>query len=304
LYNESRQARAYGLRGALVSIGLPVRNGARTIETVVQSVLAQDHERLELIISDNASTDGTEEICRELASKDDRIAYHRHATNVGLLNNFVHTVRSAKGTFFRWIGDDDWLAPNYVSRCIEAFVGDSRLVLVTTQLNYVRQDGSTYTLVYSDKTFCSDDPIVRFQRLIDHLIDDDLPVDPLYALSRRDKVVEIPRENVFREDEVFAAKLALAGPWGHVPEILARQTLRTRGASLPRYLNVPGWQAQVPTIVQCWELLEFLRTDGMTRAQRNEARLAVARLFVFRHYRTLSRRARKLIKLIPRSASR
>src|SRR5690349_16413856 len=101
---------------ALVSIGLPVFNGARTLEAVVRSVLAQDHERLELVISDNASTDDTQILCRDLAAADRRIAYHRQPTNVGVLANFVQAARLSKGTLFRWIGDDDWLAPNYVSR--------------------------------------------------------------------------------------------------------------------------------------------------------------------------------------------
>ena len=75
--------------GTPVSIGLPVRNAGDRIADVVRSVLAQDHQNLELLITDNASTDGTEEVCRELARSDSRIAYHRQPQNIGLLNNFV-----------------------------------------------------------------------------------------------------------------------------------------------------------------------------------------------------------------------
>ena len=72
-----------------VSVGLPVRNGAQTLRRVISSVLEQDHEYLELVICDNASTDGTEDICREVANRDSRIVYHRHAHNIGILNNIV-----------------------------------------------------------------------------------------------------------------------------------------------------------------------------------------------------------------------
>jgi glycosyltransferase involved in cell wall biosynthesis len=123
----------------LVSVGLPVYNGVQTVETVIRSVLSQTHERLELVISDNASSDGTEEVCRDLAARDRRIVYHRQSRNVGLLNNFIEVIRRARGTFFRWIGDDDWLAPQYVSRCVETLAGDPRLILVTTQIDYTRR---------------------------------------------------------------------------------------------------------------------------------------------------------------------
>src|SRR3954454_12006058 len=100
----------------LVSVGLPVRNAGGSVAGVVTSVLAQDHENLELVISDNASTDDTEEVCRALAAEDPRVTYHRNPENVGLLNNFVAAMGHARGTFFRWVGDDDWLAPEYISR--------------------------------------------------------------------------------------------------------------------------------------------------------------------------------------------
>ena len=84
----------------LVSVGLPVRNGADRIEPVVTSVLNQDHENLELVICDNDSTDDTEELCRSLAAKDGRVVYHRHPVNVGLHNNYVSTLRLATGGVF------------------------------------------------------------------------------------------------------------------------------------------------------------------------------------------------------------
>ena len=115
---------------------------------MVRSVLDQDHENLELIICDNASTDHTEELCRDLAAHDSRIVYHRNPVNVGLLNNFISALRLATGTFFRWVGDGDWLYPRYVSRCLEAFATDDRLILVTTQLAYRGPDGVTQTATY------------------------------------------------------------------------------------------------------------------------------------------------------------
>src|SRR2546421_9664485 len=90
----------------LVSIGLPVRNAGDRITEVVRSVLAQDHQNVELVISDNASTDDTEDVCRALAKEDSRIAYHRQAENIGLLNNFMAVIAPARRTHFPSIRDD------------------------------------------------------------------------------------------------------------------------------------------------------------------------------------------------------
>lgn len=282
------------LRNTLVSVGLPVRNGERTLEDVVRAVLAQDHERLELIISDNASTDGTEALCRKWAACDRRVVYHRQDRNIGILANFIHTMRVARGDYFRWIGDDDWIAPNYVSRCLEEFAADDRLLIVTTQIRYARPDGSSFVRPYSGSLMRSDDPLLRLEEFCSLLMGEML-IDPLYGVMRRGQVVPIERHNMIREDEVFAAKLALAGPWGHAPMTLARRNIR-RGSirALANRLGVPLWQAYVAETLQCREMLRVIDAHEFSPAERRRARRAVARLYVSRHYLTAVHRVRKL----------
>jgi glycosyltransferase involved in cell wall biosynthesis len=283
----------------LVSIGLPVYNGEEVLEAVVRSVLAQEHEHLELVISDNASTDGTEKLCRALAGTDPRIAYHRQPHNVGMLNNFIATMRLATGTFFRWIGDDDSLAPGYVSRCLAAFRADERLILVTSELTYVGVKGATQTAGYRGTALASDDPADRFEEMLRLLNQSHLLIDPLYGLMRRETAVAIPRRNMLREDEVFAAKLALAGPWGHVSEVLAeRHWKHERLPVLARRLEVPAWQARTATLLQCRELMRWLRQAELTPEQHRRARSAVTRLYLGRHRRMIARRSRRLASLV------
>ena len=232
----------------LVSIGLPVRNGAGRLESVIDSVLAQDHPRIRLLVCDNASTDETEELCRDLAESDARITYHRHPENVGLLNNFIAAGRLAQGEFFRWIGDDDRLEPNCVSRSLREFAADERLLLVTTQVAYTGADGVTRTGEYDGTGLGSDDPVERFSEMLRMLNESHLLIDPLYGLMRRAPAVAIERRNMLREDEVFATKLALAGPWGHVPEVLAHRNWKhERLPEIARRLDVPAWQARFAT---------------------------------------------------------
>jgi hypothetical protein len=282
----------------LVSVGLPVRNGAQTLPDVISSVLAQDHKRLELVICDNASTDSTEDLCRTIAKRDSRVLYHRQPHNVGLLNNFVHAMRLAKGTFFRWIGDGDRLAPNYVSRCLEAFAADPRLILVTTEIRYRSHDGKAQTYPYVGTRLQSDDPVDRFCELLRSLLDG-MTLDPAYGLMRRDAVVAIPRRNMILEDEVYATKLAIAGPWSHIPEVLAeRHSEPARLSAIARKLGVPGWQTYVSTTLQCREMLRLIGETELTPSQRRRARVAVGGLYVRRLYRRYKHRGRKLLGMV------
>jgi glycosyltransferase involved in cell wall biosynthesis len=282
----------------LVSIGLPVRNGAERLGRVIDSVLAQDHERIQLVISDNASTDDTEKYCRTLAASDSRIMYHRQPENIGILGNFMATARLAEGTFFRWISDDDRIEPACVSQSLRAFAEDERLVLVTTKIAYTGPDGVPQTGDYEGTGFLSDDPVERFTEMLRMLNESHLQIDPLYGLFRRSTLVSLRRRNMLREDEVFATKLALAGPWGHVPQVLGHRNWKHESPSiLARRLDVPTWQARFATTLQCREMLGWLREAELTAEQRRHARTAVYRMYLRRQRRTATHRSRKLVRL-------
>jgi glycosyltransferase involved in cell wall biosynthesis len=286
---------------SLVSIGLPVRNAGARLDGVVESVLAQDHGNLELVISDNASTDATEQVCRDVAATDPRIRYHRQPENVGLLNNFLTVIRLARGEYFRWIGDDDRLKPGYVSRCLQLMAADPRLILVTTQVAYTGPDGEVSSNAYRGTALGSDDPVDRFCEMLRLLNEEHLLVDPLYGLVRRSVAAEIRRRNMIREDEVFALKLALAGPWGHLPEMLAQRSWQhDKIANIARRLGLPAWQAHASNTLAVREILRALRAADLTREQQRRARAAVVRMYLRRQQRTIEHRGRKLARMAVR----
>lgn len=289
----------------LISVGLPVYNAAERVPDVVASVLGQDHTELELVISDNASTDDTEDVCRELAAKDDRIVYYRQPTNLGILNNFRTAMRVATGTYFRWIGDDDRLEPSCLSTLRRPFEDDPRLVLVTGQIAYEDATGARQTAAYTGSGpgsgLGSDDPVDRFVEMLRLLNESHLQIDPLYGLMRRDVVAALPRRNMLREDEVFATKLALAGPWAHVNQVLsARKRSNQRIGNMARRLGVPAWQSHFANTLECQEMLRWLRTLDLTGDQRVRARAAVYRMYLRRQERTVVHRSRKLVHLVTR----
>ncbi len=124
-----------------VSIGMPVYNGENYIQQAVDSLLAQTFTDFELIISDNHSTDDTEELCRAYAARDHRVRYHRADKNLGLARNFNRCVELARGEWFTWKCHDDVCAPTWLERCVETFGNDDELVWVHSRCRYIDERG-------------------------------------------------------------------------------------------------------------------------------------------------------------------
>src|SRR5690242_8968780 len=101
-----------------VTVGMPVYNGERYMRFALDSLLAQDFQDFEIVISDNASTDRTSEICAEYAARDSRVRYHRNATNIGASPNYNRTFELARGQYFKWCAHDDVCLPSFLSKCV------------------------------------------------------------------------------------------------------------------------------------------------------------------------------------------
>lgn len=101
----------------LISIGMPVFNSERHLRQALDSLLAQDYSYFELVISDNASTDGTQEICRQYAARDKRIRYIRNDRNMGMTWNMNRVRELASGEYFKWASSSDFVAPSFISAC-------------------------------------------------------------------------------------------------------------------------------------------------------------------------------------------
>ena len=91
-------------QGPRVSLGMPIHNAERYLEEALESLLGQSFDDFELVISDNASTDKTGDICRAYAAKDERIKYVCMRQNYGLIDNFNNVFRLSTGEYFKWAG--------------------------------------------------------------------------------------------------------------------------------------------------------------------------------------------------------
>ena len=114
--------------GPKISIGIPVYNGEKFIRKCIESVLQQTNRNFELIISDNASTDSTPEICKEFLNKDDRISFVRQDKNMGGGWNFNFLLQKAIGEYFVWVAADTFLLPEFLEKNIAVLESQDKVV--------------------------------------------------------------------------------------------------------------------------------------------------------------------------------
>jgi glycosyltransferase involved in cell wall biosynthesis len=149
-----------------VSIGLPVFNGENYIVEALDSILAQTYTDFELIISDNASTDRTEEICRAYAAKDERIRYFRNETNLGATANFNRVFELSSGEYFKWAAHDDIIAPDFLLKCVEVLDQDPSVVLCYTKTKTIDERGKAIEKCIVKLNTDSTRPHKRFRDMI------------------------------------------------------------------------------------------------------------------------------------------
>jgi glycosyltransferase involved in cell wall biosynthesis len=198
-----------------VSIGLAVYNGERFIREAIDSILAQTFTDFELIISDNASTDQTEAICREYAEKDARIRYSRNPTNIGGANNENLTFRLARGKYFRWAAHDDICAPELIEKCIAVLENDPSIVLCHTQEIKIDENGNS-TGIVSSKLGQANTSWQRFAEVSSR----GHACEQSYGVIRSDVLRSTRLQlNYTDSDRTLLAELSLHGKFFEVPEL-------------------------------------------------------------------------------------
>jgi len=117
-------------------IGLPVFNGEKFIRKRLDDILSQTFKEFELIISDNASTDSTSDICKDYAQKDKRIQYRLQKKNIGGYRNFRFLLEQAKSDYFVWASVDDVWLPEFLEKNISALESNKNLVGSISKIKY------------------------------------------------------------------------------------------------------------------------------------------------------------------------
>jgi glycosyltransferase involved in cell wall biosynthesis len=199
-----------------LSIGLPVYNGERYLAEALDALLGQSFADFELIIADNASTDGTAELCSRYAEQDPRVRYFRHAQNIGQCPNHDFVFRQARGEYFKWASHDDLYARHLLLRCVEALDDNPEAVLSHAPTAMIDGAGRiTESLPYVLSTDSRQAP-ERFRSVL--FVDGG---DDIYGVIRTEVLRRIPPQGSYHHsDRTFVAELALHGPFVSVPEWL------------------------------------------------------------------------------------
>lgn len=200
-----------------VTIGLPIYNGQNYLVTTMESLLAQTYADFELIISDNASTDGTEALCREYAAKDDRIRYIRNVENIGASANYNRVFELGRGLYFKWAAHDDLLAPTYLERCVEVLDSHPDVVLAYSQAKAIDDKGDVIKIYPGKHHFNSPVPRERFYEFVL----DPHPVVAVFGLMRREVLGRTRLIGKYAgSDRPLLSELSLLGKFYEVPEFL------------------------------------------------------------------------------------
>jgi glycosyltransferase involved in cell wall biosynthesis len=216
------------LSGPRVSIGVPVRNGERFLEEALDSLLGQSYTDFELIISDNASSDRTESICREYAARDKRIRYYRSDQDVGLANNFNYLFIRARGEYFKWAAADDVHEPDWIARCIDVLERDPAVVLVYGKTRFIDENGAPVNKTDPGFDLRSDIATERFR----YVMYATSWVNAIFGLIRTKSLANTRLLPSYPGgDYPLLGELAIAGKFVEVPDLLFLRRLHPEASS-------------------------------------------------------------------------
>lgn len=297
-----------------ITIGLPVYNGENYVDQSIRCLRDQTFGDFRLIISDNASTDSTEEIARSAALEDERIIYHRQPVNLGGPANYNFTLAQAAGDFFMWHAHDDLRDPRFLELAY-AHMGASRKTSVTfSRASAIGPDGEELG------------PMFRPAGLIHHsahrrlraVIGAPRPELVLFGLMRRELLEQTRKHGSFKGgDRILVAEMALLGDFHELDDVLFQN--RDHPDRYTRMSTGPGaerkrrewWDPTRPvdTIsMPRWrgfrEYLAAIRRHPLTSAERIRCYIAMFQsLFDNRMY-LAKQLAREPIGVVPNVISR
>ncbi len=214
-----------------VSVGMPVFNGGQFLDQAIKSILAQTFEDFELIISDNASTDATQVICRRYAAQDKRIRYLRQETNRGAAWNHNTVFHLSSGEYFKWHCHDDLCDPIFVEKCVGVLDREPSVVLCYSQfarIDYQSKLIEGTTFGWSPIASSPVSGIVSVHERFRTVIHRRNACEEIYGLMRRRVAEETQLIGGYTQsDDNFLAELALRGMFYQIPEPLFRYRLHT-----------------------------------------------------------------------------
>lgn len=197
-----------------VSIGIPVYNGERYLAETIECILGQTFADLELIISDNGSTDRTKIIGESYAARDARVRFVRSDVNRGAAWNYQRAFELSRGEYFRWAPSDDLFSKNSVEACVATLEANPDAALCYPKTELIDSYGNVIRPYEDNLHLPSPDPVERFRQGLAQIG----MVNVIYGLMRSDLLRKTRLMGTFvGADEVLVLELALCGQFIEVP---------------------------------------------------------------------------------------
>jgi glycosyltransferase involved in cell wall biosynthesis len=211
-----------------VSIGMPVYNGEKYVGEAIQAHLDQTYPDFELILTDNASTDRTEEICRSYAAKDPRVKYYRNPQNIGVAGNFRRGFDLAVAPYFRWSPSDDLVSPNLLQRAVEILDHDPSIFVAYPRTKLIDDKGLVTGDFDENLHLLDDRPSERWKGVRRNIRMGNLP----YGLSRSSILRKTGLlRNYTGGDFPLIAEMSLYGKFFEIPDVFFYRRMHEQASS-------------------------------------------------------------------------
>ena len=280
----------------LVSIGLPVFNAENYLKKALDSILAQTYGDFEVIISDNASTDNTQQICLEYVNEDNRVSYYRSDRNLGAAWNFNNVFKLSSSMYFKWAAHDDLIAPNFLHECVNLLKHDHSVVLCHSKTARCNEFGQVIGFYDYGSVTDSPKPQTRFRDVLDRkgfpwmifgvfrtnvlaqtrLLQDYIGSDwnLIAEMSLAGRIVEIPQYLLFRRDH---SKSYTGRYHPHMAKVYdyPKATTWWTGKSKKPLVVLPNWR-------NCLEFFKSVQRSPLNWSERWSCLREIGRWLAFR----------------------
>ncbi|WP_218081282.1 glycosyltransferase family 2 protein [Anthocerotibacter panamensis] len=204
-----------------VTVGVPVYNGERYLGQALDSILAQTFNDFEVIICDNASTDGTAEVCQSYVKQDRRIRYSCNAINLGAARNQNRVVELARGRYFKWAHHDDYCAPEFLEHCVAVLDRDPTVVLCYPRTVLVDAAGAPISPYEDGLNLSGPSPAGRYRQFHQRYRHGGVKCNSLMGVIRTEVLRQTRLIGAYpSSDKNMLAELVLRGKFQEIPEYL------------------------------------------------------------------------------------
>ena len=279
-------AETNGFNSPLVSIGMPVYNSETTIRRAIETIVNQTYKNIEIIISDNNSTDSTFKICNDFAMQDDRIKLVSQEVNIGPTRNFQCVLDGSKGKYFMWAAGDDFRSLDFIEVNVNALEKYPNCVASTSPNVFPGQDLNSSKI----STSLKGTRVQRFKSFFEH---PGTSHALFYSLMRREVLIKCS----FIEELFFAWDWAIdlhMANYGEIHRTQAGEIFFTPGVSMQssnpyKRLGLTGIKTLYPFLIFNKKVLEIVKNWTLLE------RLEIYKLLINRNWMNLSSDFKKVL---------